>query len=112
MFTHFLPLYQLHLALELPRLKPQEIAYDHADSANMFQPSPDKPFVATRDAIGMYQQEFILRCLAVLQQEAEQHQGLDYLQVFDGQASGKAEDLWFIEDGPGGAITALLPSNY
>lgn len=42
--------------------------------------------------------------------EAEQHGGIDYLQVFEDES--KSEALWFIEDGPGGAITALLPSDY
>jgi hypothetical protein len=97
---------------QLPPLKRQEIPYEHPDSANMFQPSSEKPFLATPDAIEMYQHETILRCLTVLQQEAKRHQGLDYLQVFDGEAIGKTENLWYIEDGPGGAITALLPSNY
>ena len=36
--------------------------------------------------------------------------GLDYLQVFDDPI--KHEKQWFIEDGPGGAITALLPTDY
>ena len=39
-----------------------------------------------------------------------EHGGIDYLQVFTDPA--KPEALWFIEDGPGGAITALLPSDY
>lgn len=44
-----------------------------------------------------------------LRGKAEVHNGLDYLQVSE---SDKPEPLWFIEDGPGGAITALLPSDY
>ncbi len=47
-----------------------------------------------------------LNCLAIRSQK----RGLDYLQVFDD--SDKAEALWFIEDDAGGAITALLPSDY
>ena len=43
-------------------------------------------------------------------QKADEHQGLDYLQVFHDET--KPENLWFIEDGPGGAITALLPSDH
>lgn len=97
---------------QLPSLKQQEIPYDHPDSVNMFRPAADKPFVATPDAIDMYQHDVILQCLAVLQREAEKHQGLDYLQVFDGESIGKDENLWYIEDGEGGAITGLLPSNY
>ena len=76
----------------------------------MFVPSADKPFVATPAAIEMYGRETILACLAVLQDSAIANAGLDYLQVFDDQ--NKGEKLWFIEDGPGGAITALLPSDY
>ena len=52
----------------------------------------------------------ILGCLQILQAKAEEHRGLDYLQVF--VDSSRREPLWFIEDGGGGAITALLPSDY
>ena len=91
-------------------LKVQEITYDSPESNNFFRPGPDKPFVATPAAIRTYQEETIVRCLAVLQGMAERFKGLDYLQVF--QDLEKDENLWFIEDGPGGAITALLPSDY
>ena len=47
------------------------------------------------------------RLLAVLQETADRHHGLDYLQVF--QDIDKPENLWFIQDS---AITALLPSDY
>lgn len=96
----------------LPPLKEQEIPYDHPDSCNLFRPSAEKPFLSTPAAIELYQHETILACLAVLQRKAIEKQGLDYLQVFDGEASGKPENLWYIEDGEGGAITALLPSDY
>jgi len=96
----------------LPPLKEQEIAYDHPDSVNMFQPTADKPFLATPDAIDAYQNDVIIACLGVLQRKAIEKHGLDYLQVFDGESIGKSENLWYIEDGEGGAITALLPSNY
>ena len=76
----------------------------------MFQPGPNKPLVATPAAIEMYTHETILKCFGVLRQLADQHQGLDYLQVFE--VDDKPENLWFIEDGEGGAITALLPSDY
>ena len=75
----------------------------------MFQPGPMKPFVATRAALELYGND-ICKCLAILQRKAEEHGGLDYLQVFDGPPN--QEPLWFIEDGKGGAITALLPSDY
>ena len=78
----------------------------------MFRPSLNKPFVATPDCIEMYTRETIVQCLAVLQQKAQEHQGLDYLQVFEGESIDMPENLWYIEDSDGGAITALLPSNY
>ena len=90
------------------RLKPQEIAFDNPASNCFFRPTPDKPFVATPAALAAYGDE-VVRCLGYLRGMAEAHSGLDYLQVFE---SNKPEPLWFIEDGPGGAITALLPSDY
>jgi hypothetical protein len=92
-----------------PILRIQEIPLDHPDSKYRFQPGPDKPFLATPAAIDMYRNQ-IHRCLVELQQLAEKHNGLDYLQVFDDPE--KAEPLWFIEDDEGGAITALLPSDH
>jgi len=97
-------------AMRVPILKPQEIPYDHPDSTNMFQPSAEKPFLATPPAIDMYQHETIIACLRVLQERAALHGGLDYLQVFED--AERDEALWIIEDGDGGAITALLPSDY
>ena len=96
--------------MDLPQLKPQEIPFDHPDSTNMFRPGPDKPLVATPAAIEMYSHEVVLACWRLLRRKADEHQGLDYLQVFE--SSEHPESLWFIEDGPGGAITALLPSDY
>jgi hypothetical protein len=94
----------------IPTLKAQEIPLDHLDSTNMFHPGPDKPFVATPAAIEAYGHETIMACLLQLQSLAIQQRGLDYLQVFEDPS--KQQALWFIEDGPGGAITALLPSDY
>ena len=94
----------------IPSLKPQEIPLDHPDSNNMFLPGSDKPFVATPTAIDLYSNEVILACWQVLRRKADEHNGLDYLQVFEDES--RSENLWFIEDGPGGAITALLPSDY
>lgn len=91
-------------------LKPQEIALDHRDSRYRFQPSASKPFVATPAALDLYGLETILTCLAYLQRQAQLYQGLDYLQVFEDAT--KAEQLWFMEDDEGGAITALLPSDH
>jgi hypothetical protein len=91
-------------------LKTQEIPFDHPDSRWLFQASATKPFLATPAALVRFGSDTIMRCLAQLQALARERQGLDYLQVFvppDG-----SESLWFIEDGDGGAITAILPSEY
>jgi hypothetical protein len=96
--------------MERPVLRQQEIPYDHPDSRYMFQQTAEKPFVATRPAIALYQQDTILACLHLLRDLADRYQGLDYLQVFEDP--DKEEALWFIEDDAGGAITALLPSDY
>ncbi len=97
--------------MPVPTLKPQEIPLDHADSNNMFQPGHEKPLVATPAAIEAHTLEIILACHAVLRQKADEHNGLDYLQVFKSPADS-SPDLWFIEDGPGGAISAILPTDY
>ena len=91
--------------------RPQEIALDHPLSKYWFQPSPLKPFVTTPAALKMHGLETIVDCLRALQHEAQKYAGLDYLQVFQ---IGGAEDnvLWIIEDNDGGAITALLASDY
>ena len=94
----------------LPSLKPQEVPFDDPDSTNMFRPGPEKPLVATPAAIELYSHETIINCFRVLRQLADEHGGLDYLQVFE-SADG-SENLWFMEDGEGGAITALLPSDH
>jgi len=90
-------------------LKPQEPPLDHPDSCHRFQPGPDKPFLATPGVIESYGHETIIACLLVLQRKARDTDGIDYLQVFE---SPSGERLWFIEDGDGGAITAMLPEDY
>jgi hypothetical protein len=90
-------------------LKPQEIPFDHPDSRYMFQPGAEKPFLSTPAAIHRFREQIFL-CLTQLQELARQHDGLDYLQVFEDPIG--EETLWFIEDDEGGAITALLPSDY
>ena len=89
---------------------PQEIAFDDQKSNCTFSPTATKPFVATRAAIEMYGFGIIIHCLLQLQAKARRHGGLDYLQEFEDPC--KPEKLWFIEDDEGGAITALLPSDY
>jgi hypothetical protein len=91
------------------RLKPQEIPTDDPASQWFFRPSPDKPFIATTAALDTFGTDIIIQCLRELRAAADRHHGIDYLQVFE---SSTGERLWFIEDGPGGAITALLPDDY
>lgn len=98
--------------VKLPRLKMQEIPYDAEASVCRFVPSEEKPLVYTSGAGIMYGPHVIRACQVILQRLAKEHEGLDYLQVFEDQTGFKSEPLWFIEDGDGGAITALLPSNY
>ena len=95
--------------MQLPHLKPQEIPLDSPQSSCHFNPASGKPFVATRAAMHDYG-DVLIPCLTTLQKKARQHNDIDYLQVFEDRR--KPEALWFIEDGPGGAITALLPSEY
>ena len=91
-----------------PILLQQEPPLDSPESNHSFQPSAEKPFVATAAAIEAYSQQTIIDCLKLLQEQAEMHDGIDYLQVFDDPA--EPEKLWIIDDGS--AITALLPSDY
>ena len=96
--------------MAVPHHKPQEIPLDDPCSHYRLRPSPAKPFLATPAAVRAYGERTIEGCHSYLQVLAVLHDGLDYLQVFvvgDGR-----EDLWFVEDDDGGAITALLPSNY
>lgn len=65
--------------------------------------------LATPGAIERFSHETIIACLLVLQQKAAESDGIDYLQVFE---SADGDRLWFIEDGEGGAITAMLPEDY
>ena len=91
-------------------LRPQETPFTDRKSAYMFQPSGSKPFRVTPAAQAEFGSETINSCLEDLQQLAREHHGLQYVQVFEEE--GTAKRLWFIEDCDGGAITALLPSDY
>ena len=90
--------------------RPQEIPLDDQHSKCLFQPSPAKPFVATPAALQRYGRGMIVACLQLLQRKAAEHNGVDSLQVFEDPTKGGR--LWFMEDDEGGAITALLPSDY
>lgn len=54
-----------------PVLKLQEIPFDDPESDRMFQPGPEKPFVATPAAIEMYR-DSIRHCLEILHRADEQ----------------------------------------
>ena len=108
--SQMLPAETSHPIIPLPRLKLQEIPYDAEASNCRFVASSHKPSVMTPAARDAYGLEDICGCLVILKELAEEHDGLDYLQVFEDAT--KPEPLWFIEDGDGGAITALLPSDY
>ena len=43
-------------------LKPQEVPFDSAESDNMFQPSAEKPLLATPGAIAEHTLENIMAC--------------------------------------------------
>lgn len=94
----------------LPALKQQEIPFDDPNSEFDFLFDEKKPFLVTPAALAMYGNEVICLCLSILQAEANRYEGLSYLQVFEDGT--KKENLWFIDDGEGGAVTALLPSDY
>ena len=89
--------------------KPQEIPLDDPRSTYTFFPI-SKPFVVTRAVYDTLPQAVVLACFHQLTWFAKKHDGLDYIQVF--KVKGFREPLWFIEDGDGGAITALFPSDY
>lgn len=85
-------------------LKDQEIPLDDPQSRFRFQ----KPFVSTKGALSTFGPELLFACLLELQAKAAEHDGLDYLQVFE--TPEELPNLWFIEDGQ--VVTALLPEEY
>jgi len=88
----------------------QEIQFDDPRSSYQFFPSDKKPFVLTPGAQKAIGKELAFECLTRLYALAKMHSGIDYMQKFEILESGII--VWFIEDGDGGAITALLPSEY
>lgn len=91
------------------KLQEQEIPFGSPESVNYFVPHSDKLFVATPAALESFTRAELIECLCTLQQLAKEKGGIDYLQVFIDETRGK---LWLLEDGEGGAITAMLPSDY
>lgn len=90
----------------------QEIPFDDPASSLRFEPSVANPFVMTQAAAITYGPHIIRQCLEKLRRLAQEHDGIDYLQVFEDHSDRKREPLWFIDDGDRGAITALLASDY
>ena len=75
-----------------------------------FEPSPERPFRATPNAVAMFTREVIDQCLTKLQTFANQSGGLAYIQVFDSDQHD--DNLWFVEDNGEGVITALAGGEY
>jgi hypothetical protein len=88
-------------------LVPQEIGLDDPSSRFRFD-RREKQLVATRGALEEFGPGVIEFCIRVLRCRAEEHNGLDYLQVF--LIGRDKKKLWFIEDAQ--VITALLPGDY
>ena len=89
--------------LDKPELQPQEIPLDHEESDCRF----NTDLHATPGSIEQFGQVTILECFQLLMMKAEEHDGIDRLQVFK-TPSGKR--LWLIDDLS--HVTALLPSEY
>jgi hypothetical protein len=87
--------------------QPQEPPFDHPDSCCRFRLDGSKPVVATRNATVEFTREQIIEALQLLQRKAVEHDGLDYLQVFNDENERR---LWVIENDE--AITAMLPEDY
>lgn len=90
------------------RPKAQEIPLGHPDSCHMFR----KRLVATQGALRAFGVEAIYACFLHLQKKAQEHNGIDYHQVFQVLADRPCGStvLWFVEDDE--VVTALLPSDY
>ena len=93
------------------QLQQQEIFLDDPESDRMFDFGTDLSFVATPGAIETFGQETILACIRLLQQKAQEYDGIDYLQVFQFPDDVELR-LWFIQDRVSGVITALLPEEH
>ncbi len=85
----------------------QEVAFSSPESCCFFRIDGSKAVVSTPTALRLFGMEKIARVFAWLEARALEHQGLDYLQVFEDRQGHR---LWVIEDGQ--AITALLPEDY
>ncbi len=85
--------------------KPQEIPLDHPDSRWRFTGQ----LVAVPAALNAFGVKLILPVYLILQTLAWNHDGIDYLQVFE-NPTGADSRLWFIDDET--HVTALLPLDY
>ena len=86
-------------------LRSQEHPYGSAESKWFFR-ADTKPTVVTKAASEIFTNQQILEAVLYLKEVANEHGGLDYLQVFDRDR----DVLWVIEGQD--VITALLPGDY
>ena len=92
----------------LPTLIEQEISYDDPESNCMFRTNEEKELYLTERCMRVYAYDVILACWQVLAEKAEQHGGLESLQIFESEEN--VQELWFLE-GPF-TIDAMLQSDY
>jgi hypothetical protein len=92
------------------RYRIQEVDFDDDRSICDFRPGEGKPFLITRGVQDEFGISLPSECLSRLMAMASLHDGIDYLQVFE--IPELDQKIWLIDDGDGGAITALLPSEY
>ncbi len=89
-------------------LKSQEIPYDAPESDNMFDLVNSKRVVVTSAVADLLGDNIsqASTCVRRLHEMAQEHRGLDYLQVFE---NDEGVDLWVIEDDE--RITVMTPSD-
>jgi hypothetical protein len=90
------------------QMKEQEVPATDPRST-YFLGLPGRTLVATPGALETFTAGEISFVVSTLKERADASSGLDYLAVFD---SDDGRRLFVIDDGPGGAVTLLLPSDY
>ena len=96
--------------LLLPAFKQQDIPFDDPNSECHFRTDCPNQLLITPGAHELYGDTVIRICVAIIQAEASQYDGLSYLQIFED--GSKPEPLWFIDDDDNGVVTVLLPSEH
>ena len=92
----------------LPTLIEQELPYNDPESTFMFPTNGGKELYMTERCMRVYAYDVILACWQVLTDKAEQHGGLESLQVFESEED--VQELWFLEEPF--TIVAMLQSDY